>query len=215
VLADGAGLHPAAHAAQSTLDPSAESGWIRQARRIFAVWRCLLNRITCSQMLTSLLPATHAERRQRHQPIWQDRKRLSAWMTDPSPHRHAFMLVVVGLTESPSMADDCAIPADRALPGQQAQWDHPGSTLFFASGSAIKRITAGVKARRGRSPPSFRSTGRAFTLRLNQFERKKNTALPCSPPASHSNIGRLSPTTREQSGIAQKTSERRIPGCLG
>jgi hypothetical protein len=64
------------------------------------------------------------------------------------PHPHAFMLVVVGLAESPSMADDRVVPADRALPRQQAQWDHPGSTLSFASGSAIKRITAGVKARR-------------------------------------------------------------------
>jgi len=45
---------------------------------------------------------------------------------------------------------------------------------------------------------SLRSAGRAFTLRLNQFERKKNTALPCCPPASHSNIGRLSPTTRPE-----------------
>ena len=44
---------------------------------------------------------------------------------------------------------------------------------------------------------SLRSAGRAFTLRLNQFERKKNTALPCCPPASHSNIGRLSPTIRQ------------------
>jgi hypothetical protein len=127
-------------------------------------------------------------------------------MTDPAPHRHAFLLVVVGLTESPSMADDCAIPADRALPRQQAQWDHPGSTLSSASGSATKRITAGVKARRGPSLPSFRSAGRAFTLRLNQFERKKNTALPCSPPASHSNIGRLSPTIRTEP--AQSLTER-------
>src|SRR5262245_6885977 len=42
---------------------------------------------------------------------------------------------------------------------------------------------------------SFRSAGRAFTLRLNQLERKKNTASPCCPPAFHSNFGRLSPTT--------------------
>ena len=32
------------------------------------------------------------------------------------------------------------------------QWHHPGSTLSFASGSALKRITAGVKARRGPYP---------------------------------------------------------------
>jgi hypothetical protein len=69
-------------------------------------------------------------------------------MTDSAPHQHAFMLIVVGLAESPSMADDRVVPTDRALPRQQVQWDHPGSMLSFASGSAIKRITAGVKARR-------------------------------------------------------------------
>src|ERR1035441_8324694 len=84
----------------------------------------------------------------RHQPIGQDRKRLPAWKTDSAPHPNPLVLVVVGLTESPSMADDREVPADRALPRQQAQGDHPGSTLSFASGSAIKRITAGVEAPR-------------------------------------------------------------------
>jgi hypothetical protein len=46
------------------------------------------------------------------------------------------------------MANDGMGPTDRTSPWQQVQWDHPGSTLSFASGSAIKRITAGVKARR-------------------------------------------------------------------
>jgi hypothetical protein len=46
------------------------------------------------------------------------------------------------------MANDRVIPANRALPRQEVQRDHPGSMLSFASGSAIKRITAGVKARR-------------------------------------------------------------------
>jgi hypothetical protein len=106
----------------------------------------LLYRIARDDAFEGLLSATQAERRRRHQPIGQDRKRLSAWMTDSAPHQHAFMLVVVGLAEPSTMTDDCVIPADRALPRQQAQWDHPGSTLSFASGSAIKRITAGVKA---------------------------------------------------------------------
>jgi len=69
-------------------------------------------------------------------------------MTDPAPHQHAVMLVVVGMAESPPVADDRAVPADRAPPRQQTQRDHPGSMLSFASGSVIKRITAGVKARR-------------------------------------------------------------------
>jgi len=46
------------------------------------------------------------------------------------------------------MANDRVVPAKRTSPRQEVQWDYPGSMLSFASGSAIKRITAGVKARR-------------------------------------------------------------------
>ena len=46
------------------------------------------------------------------------------------------------------MADDRVVLANRTSPRQKVQRDHPGSMLSFASGSAIKRITAGVKARR-------------------------------------------------------------------
>jgi hypothetical protein len=58
------------------------------------------------------------------------------------------MPVVVALTKSPAVADDRVVTANGTSPRQQLQRDHPGSMLSFASGSAIKRITAGVKARR-------------------------------------------------------------------
>ena len=146
--ADGSGLHPAAHAEQATLCPSAQSGWIGRARRIFAVRRRLLNGIPGGDVLTGLLSATQAERRRRRQPIGQDREGLVARMTDSAPHPNAFVPVIVGLAEPPSMADDRVVPANRTSPRQEVQRDHPGSMLSFASGSAIKRITAGVKARR-------------------------------------------------------------------
>jgi hypothetical protein len=69
-------------------------------------------------------------------------------MTDSASHPHALVVVIVGLAGTPSMADDREVPANRTPPWQEVQWDHPGSVLSFASGSAIKRITAGVKARR-------------------------------------------------------------------
>ena len=69
-------------------------------------------------------------------------------MTDSTPYTNAFVPVVVGLAESPSVAYDRVSPANRTLPRQEVQGDHPGSLLSFSSGSAIKRITAGVKARR-------------------------------------------------------------------
>jgi hypothetical protein len=69
-------------------------------------------------------------------------------MTDPTTHPNTFMAIVVGLTESLSMADDRVVTANRTSPREKVQRDHPGSMLSFASGSAIKRITTGVKARR-------------------------------------------------------------------
>jgi hypothetical protein len=69
-------------------------------------------------------------------------------MTDSTTHPNAFMAIVVGLAEPPSMADDRVVVANRTTPRETVQGDHPGSMLSFASGSAIKRITAGVKARR-------------------------------------------------------------------
>jgi hypothetical protein len=73
------------------------------------------------------------------------------------------VLFVVGLAEALSMADDGIVAANRTSPWEQIQRDHPGSVLSFVSGNAIKRITAGVKARRQLSLPG---SGRrpAFTL---------------------------------------------------
>jgi len=68
-------------------------------------------------------------------------------MTDSAPRPNAFVLVVMGVAEPPSMADDRLLTANRASPRQEIQWDHPGSILSFTSGSAMKIITAGVKAR--------------------------------------------------------------------
>src|ERR1019366_8493661 len=99
-----------------------------------------------SNALIGLLPAPQGERRRRHQPIGQDREGLVARMTDSTPHPNAFVTVIVGLAEPPSMADDRVVPANRTSPWQEVQGDHPGSMLSFVSGSAIKIITAGLKA---------------------------------------------------------------------
>jgi hypothetical protein len=106
----------------------------------------LLNGITGGDALTSPLAATQAERRSRYEPIGQDGEGLIARTTDSAPHPDAFMPIIVSLAEPPSMADDRVVAAKRASPRQKFQRDHPGSMLSFASGSAIKRITAGVKA---------------------------------------------------------------------
>src|ERR1019366_8217679 len=78
-----------------------------------------------SNALIGLLPAPQGERRRRHQPIGQDREGLVARMTDSTPHPNAFVTVIVGLAEPPSMADDRVVPANRTSPWQEVQGDHP------------------------------------------------------------------------------------------
>jgi hypothetical protein len=109
---------------------------------------CLLSRFAGGDPLTGLLSATKAEMPRRRQPVRQDRKRLPARTTNPATHPDAFVLVVVRLSEPTSVADDRVLVAERAHPRQQIQQNYPGSMLSLFSGSAIKRITAGVKARR-------------------------------------------------------------------
>jgi hypothetical protein len=52
----------------------------------------------------------------------------------------------MGLAEPPTVANDRVVLTKRAHPRQEMQRHYPGSLLSLVSGSAIKRITAGVKA---------------------------------------------------------------------
>ena len=148
----------------------------------------MVGRIADGETLTGQLPATQRERRCGDQVSRENGEGLSAGATDSTPHPNKFLPVVVGRTEAASVAHDGPIPAKWAAARQEAQRDHPGSMLSLDSGSAIKRITAGVKARRDRGLPSFDLLVGPSPSRLNQFERKKNTALPCCPPTSHSKL---------------------------
>ena len=155
---------------------------------------CLFHGITGGEVLTGLLSATQAERRRRHQPIGQDREGLATRVADSASHPNAFVPVVVSLTGTPSMANDRVVLADRTSPRQEVQGDHPGSMLSFASGSAIKRIRAGVKARRWTvlSKSSDLRVGPSPSGKVS-FERKKNTALRCRPRAPLRTLAGLYP----------------------
>jgi hypothetical protein len=61
-------------------------------------------------------------------------------MTHPASYPNALMAAVVGLSEPLPMADDRAVAANRTLPREEIQRDHPGSMLSSISGNAIKRI---------------------------------------------------------------------------
>ena len=124
---------------------------------------------------TRLLSTDAGVLRRRCEPIGQDRKGLSARPTDSSPHPDRFALIVVALAESPSMID-VVYPADGTLPRQEGQGDHPGSILSFDSGSAIKRITAGVKAAADRRC-QVSIWGLAFTLPVKSVSNEKRILL--------------------------------------
>jgi hypothetical protein len=86
----------------------------------------------------------------------------------------------VALTKSPAVADNRVASAKRTASRQKLQGDHPGSVLSFASGSAINRIKAGVKA------PPLTVPCESFDLLAGpspsgkvSLKRKKNTALRC------------------------------------
>jgi hypothetical protein len=85
-------------------------------------------------------------------------------MTDSASHPNVFVVFIVGLAGTSSVADDRVVVANRTSPREEVQWDHPGSMLSFVSGSAINRITAGVRT--GLHPPGE-----------IMVERKKNTAI--------------------------------------
>jgi hypothetical protein len=106
----------------------------------------LLDRIAGGDPLTSLMPAVKAVMPAWSQPIGQNREGLPARLTDSAPHPDTFVPVIVALASAPSMANDRVVVAHWTSPWQKRQRNHPGSVLSSASGNAIKRITAGVKA---------------------------------------------------------------------
>jgi len=86
----------------------------------------------------------------RRRPCWQDGERFSAGRASTAANPDPIVLLVVRLFAPPPMTDYGVVAAERASPRQQSQRDcrYPGSVLSFVSGSAIKRIRTGVKARR-------------------------------------------------------------------
>jgi hypothetical protein len=110
------------------------------------MWCSLFGRITGRDPLARLLPAMKAVMPGWSQPVGQYRESLLARPADSAPHPYAFVPFIVALAPASSVANDRVIAANWTTPRQVFQRNHPGSMLSSASGSAIKRITAGVKA---------------------------------------------------------------------
>ena len=115
----------------------------------------------------------------RRRPNGQYGECLLAQLTSPPPHPDPIVALVMSLLAPASVADDC-VPAAGRTPARQlrqADLGYPGSALSSVHDSAIKRITAGVKARRLVSPPrSIRRLGLHPPV-WNSVERKKNQRI--------------------------------------
>jgi hypothetical protein len=125
-----------------------QRGWIGQARRIFAVWRCLFRRVAGGYPFTGLLPTTQAIVPKRNQPVGQDREGLVALPTEPTPNPHACVHVVVRLAESLAMTDDRGGRTNWTPSRQSIQRNYPRIDVVFCFRQCDKEDQAGVKARR-------------------------------------------------------------------
>lgn len=115
--------------------------------------RCrLLGSITGADSLACLLPTIQCEMTGRGQPFRQYCEGLPAWAADAAADPDALVISIVRLPQSPPVTDDRVAMAKWAEARQEIERNHPGSSLSCPSVSAIKRITAGVKARRRLSP---------------------------------------------------------------
>jgi hypothetical protein len=146
----------------------------------------LLGNVAGTDSLARLLATSQGEMCEWNEPFRQDSEGLAAWMADSTADPDPLMSFIIRLPEPPAMADDRSVMAERTQPRHQAERNHPGSGLSCVSGSAIKRITAGVKARRD-SPGNDSICCWAFTLPANQIQTKKeycfrpSAANPYSP----------------------------------
>ena len=134
---------------QQASRPPSHRRWVWRSRRVCDVGNgSLPGAIRLVQQLPRLMPAVEGVVPGRRRPVGQHRKCLVAWATTAPANPDPLVPFVVRIFEALSVTDDGPLAANRAQPGEQFQRDlgHPGSVLFSGSGSAIKRITAGVKA---------------------------------------------------------------------
>ena len=137
--------------------------------------------------LTGLLPAAQAEMPRRRQPIGQDREGLPARLTDSAPHPDAFVLVIVGLAEPPSVADDRVVAGKPDIAAAGGPAGSPRIDVVFRLWQCDKEnhgwregppLTVACQVSicwPGLHPPGKVS-----------FERKKNTAFRRSAASPHS-----------------------------
>jgi hypothetical protein len=168
---------------------------------------------TLAARLPRLLPAVIAVVAIRGRPGGQDRECLPAKRAPAPANPDPVVLSVVGLFPPAPVADDRRLPAHRTPARQlrQADRSYPGSLLSSVDGSAIKRITAGVKACRW-SSRQVRSGDRPSPSCTDQCRTKKNNGIwRVAPAPSTPNIGRYLATRQDVSWSGKSRLRRKPP----
>ena len=145
------GRQTAVQAEQPAPCPAPQGGRIGQAMGVFGLRsRLLPNAAVVRSRFPGLFPAAKAVEAVGRRPVRQDGEGQSTGPAHAAADPNPVVAFVVGLFPPSAMTDDGVLAALRTPSWQERQRkrSHPGSDLSSGSGSAIKRITAGVKARR-------------------------------------------------------------------
>jgi hypothetical protein len=188
---------------QQASRPPSHGRWVWRSRRVCDVGNASLpGAIRLVQQIPRLLPAVEGVVPGRRRPVGQHGEGLVAGATTAPPNPDLLVPLVVRIFEALSVTDDGPLAANRAQPGEQFQRDlgHPGSVLFSGSGSAIKRITAGVKARPDRRC-QVSIWWLAFTLQVKSVPNEKRISRSAYCPHDLVyNIGRFKTTIHPATG---------------
>jgi len=184
---------------QQASRPPSHRRWVWRSRRVCDVGDgSLPGAVRLVPQTPRLLPAVEGVVPGRRRPVGQHREGLVAGATTAPPNPDLLVPFVVRIFEALSVTDDGPLAANRAQPGEQLQRDlgHPGSVLFSGSGSAIKRITAGVKAGPDRRC-QVSIWWLAFTLQGKSVPNEKRILRSDYRPQTLAhNIGRFKTTSR-------------------
>jgi hypothetical protein len=144
-------LAAAAQAEQTAAGPAAKRRRVGQSVRIFR-WRSRVFPVVSSGAngFPGIFPALQAVMTVGRSPSRDDGVSFAAGATLTAAHPDPIVESIVGLLAAQTVADDRIVATAGAPAREQRERErlHPGSVFSSVGGSAIKRITAGVKARR-------------------------------------------------------------------
>ena len=166
-----------------------------------------------SQRLPGLLSAVQAVLAVRWRPRGKDGERLSAGATASAANPDTSVPLIVRLFEPPAVTDDGTVAARRTPTRQQSQREdgHPGSIWFSFSGSAIKRIKAGVKPRPERPAKAPSGCGTSPSGKSDRTKKRLQLFEPLMRPCGSAAEARPSGWRRRPLKCCRGELKKRTP----